>query len=57
MDLETASGQLGHGDTAVTETYYLERSVESPNATAVFDRLGPSTADMDGMPPEMRPLR
>lgn len=56
MDLETASGQLGHGDTAVTETYYLERSVESPNAT-VFDRLGPSTADMDGMTPEMRPLR
>lgn len=29
VDVETASGQLGHRDTAVTEAYYLEHSVEA----------------------------
>lgn len=46
-DVETASGQLGHRDTSVTEAYYLEHDVEAPDATAVLDRLGPSTASLD----------
>lgn len=50
-DVETASGQLGHGDTSVTEAYYIERSVEAPDATAVLDRLGPSTAGLDDTSP------
>ena len=44
--METAS-VISRTDTSLTEAYNLERSVDAPDATAVLDRLGPSTAGLD----------
>ena len=46
-NVETASGQLSHGHTAVTEAYYLARAIDAPDASAVLNRLGRSTASTD----------
>lgn len=43
-DLEAASGQLGHGDSAVTAAHYIERATRAPDVRDVLDNLGPAPA-------------
>lgn len=41
-DLDTASAQLGHGDTTVTEDHYIERAMNGPDTRSILDRLAPT---------------
>lgn len=49
-DLDTASEQLGHGDTGVTQEHYIEQVTMGPDVRTILDRLAPEEPTADQLP-------